>query len=62
MTSEPMRDPLSDNLLTPQNSALVIIDYQPSQFQTVHSMDTDLLTRNIVSPLYRLGRADAGRL
>jgi nicotinamidase-related amidase len=49
MTSEPVRDPLTDPLLTPSNSALVVIDYQPSQFQTVHSMDTDLLTRNIVS-------------
>jgi nicotinamidase-related amidase len=49
MTSEPMRDPLTDPLLTPANSALVIIDYQPSQSQTVTSIDTDLLIRNIVS-------------
>jgi hypothetical protein len=26
MTSEPVRDPLADHLLTPQNCALVIID------------------------------------
>ena len=49
MTSEPTRDPLADPLLTPGNSALVVIDYQPSQIQTVASMDTDLLIRNIVS-------------
>ena len=49
MTSEPIRDPLSDHLLTPANSALVVIDYQPSQIQTVTSMDADLLIRNIVS-------------
>lgn len=49
MTSEPTRDPLTDLLLTPSNSALVVIDYQPSQIQTVRSMDTDLLVRNIVS-------------
>ena len=49
MTSEPMRDPLIDHLLTPQNSALVVIDYQPFQFQVVTSMDRDLLVRNIVS-------------
>lgn len=49
MTSEPMRDPLTDNLLTPANSALVVIDYQPTQIQAVTSMDHDLLTRNIVS-------------
>ncbi|HEX3840165.1 MAG TPA: hydrolase [Acidimicrobiales bacterium] len=44
-----MRDPVTDHLVTPQNSALVVIDYQPSQIQTVTSMDTDLLVRNIVS-------------
>ena len=49
MTSEPIRDPLTDRLLTPSNSTLVVIDYQPSQIQTVQSMDTDLLVRNIVS-------------
>jgi nicotinamidase-related amidase len=43
------RDPVNDHLLTPQNSALVVIDYQPSQFQTVTSIDRDLLTDNIVS-------------
>lgn len=43
------RDPVTDHLLTPQNSALVVIDYQPSQIQTVTSMDTELLVRNIVS-------------
>ncbi len=49
MTSEPMRDQLTDRLLTPANSALVVIDYQPSQIHTVTSMDTELLVRNIVS-------------
>jgi nicotinamidase-related amidase len=49
MTSEPIRDPLTDDLLTPQNSALVVIDYQPNQIQVVTSMDRDLLVRNIVS-------------
>lgn len=49
MTSEPMRDPLTDPLLTPDNSALVVIDYQPSQIQAVTSMDTELLVRNIVT-------------
>jgi nicotinamidase-related amidase len=49
MTSEPIRDPITDPLLTPSNSALLVIDYQPSQIQTVRSMDTDLLIRNIVS-------------
>ena len=49
MTSEPTRDPLADRLLTPKNSALVVIDYQPTQVQSVNSMDRDLLIRNIVS-------------
>jgi nicotinamidase-related amidase len=44
-----MRDPVTDPLLTPQNSALLVIDYQPSQIQAVASIDHDLLTRNIVS-------------
>lgn len=43
------RDPLTDHLLTPQNCALVVIDYQPSQVGTVTSIDHQLLTDNIVS-------------
>jgi nicotinamidase-related amidase len=38
-----------DHLLTPENTALIIIDYQPSQVQAVTSMDRELLVRNIVS-------------
>ena len=49
MSSAAIRDPLSDHLITPQNSALVLIDYQPSQFAAVRSMDGDLLLKNIVS-------------
>ena len=49
MTSAPVRNQLSDHLLTPQNSALVLIDYQPSQLAAVRSMDRDLLLKNAVS-------------
>ena len=49
MTSQPVRDPVIDHLLTPQNSALVVIDYQPSQLQATTSMDQELLVDNIVS-------------
>ena len=49
MTSEAMRDPRTDALLTPANSALVVIDYQPSQIETVRSIDSKLLVRNIVT-------------
>jgi nicotinamidase-related amidase len=44
-----MRDPIADHLVTPQNAALVVIDYQPSQVAAVRSMDPDLLLENIVS-------------
>jgi nicotinamidase-related amidase len=43
------RDPIGDHLLTPQNTALLVIDYQPGQFAAVSSMDRDLLLENIVS-------------
>ena len=49
MTREPRRDPVTDPLLTPENSALIVIDYQPNQLQAVGSMDHDLLTRAIVA-------------
>ncbi len=49
MTSEPIRDPVTDPLLTPQNAAVLVIDYQPSQLAAVTSIDHDLLIRNIVS-------------
>jgi nicotinamidase-related amidase len=49
MTSEPTRDAVTDHLLTPQNAALVVIDYQPSQIQAVRSIEHDLLVDNIVS-------------
>jgi len=49
MTSAPVRDPLSDHLITPQNAAFLLVDYQPSQLAGVHSMDRDLLLKNAVS-------------
>lgn len=48
MTSETIRDPATDHLLTPQNSALVVIDYQPVQVNSIASMDRQLLINNIV--------------
>lgn len=55
MTSESARDPVTDHLLTPHNAALVVIDYQPSQVQTVASMDRELLVDNVIS-VARLAR------
>jgi len=49
MTSAPVRDPIADHLLTPQNAVFVLIDYQPSQLAGVKSMDHDLLVKNAVS-------------
>ena len=49
MTSAPIRDPLADHLLTPENAAFLLIDYQPSQLAAVRSMDHDLLLKNAVS-------------
>src|SRR5712671_6050105 len=49
MTSAPVRDPLADHLLTPQNAALLLIDSQPAQLAGVRSMDRDLLVKNAVS-------------
>jgi len=55
MTSESMRDPVTDHLLTPRNSALVVIDYQPLQLKVMTSMDREVLVDNIVS-VARLAR------
>jgi hypothetical protein len=49
MASEPIRDPKTDDLLTPQNSALVIIDYQPLQVNSIASMDRQLLVNHILA-------------
>jgi nicotinamidase-related amidase len=48
MTSEAIRDPRQDQLLTPQNAAFIIIDYQPVQVNSIASMDRQLLINNIV--------------
>src|SRR5829696_1774648 len=49
MSSSAVRDPLADHLITPQNAALILIDYQPAQFATVRSIDPELLLKNIVT-------------
>ncbi|QZP09516.1 hydrolase [Caenibius sp. WL] len=48
MSSEPIRDPKADHLLTPQNAAFIIIDYQAVQVNSIASMDRQLLVNNIV--------------
>ncbi|MBR1216612.1 hydrolase [Bradyrhizobium sp. U87765 SZCCT0131] len=50
MTSFPIiRDPQTDHLLTPQNAALVIIDYQPVQVGSIQSMEKRSLVANITA-------------
>ena len=56
MGYENKRNPITDHLLTPQNAALVVIDYQASQVQTTRSIERDLLVANIVS-VARLAKA-----
>lgn len=48
MTSEAIRDPRKDDLLTPQNAALIVIDYQPVQVNSIASMDRQRLVDHIV--------------
>ena len=49
MASETIRNPLTDNLLTPENSAFILIDYQPIQVSSIRSMPREELVFNIVS-------------
>ncbi|MDX8569775.1 hydrolase [Elizabethkingia sp. HX XZB] len=44
----PIRDPKTDHLITPENSALILIDYQPLQVNSIKSMDHEELVKNIV--------------
>ncbi len=48
MSSLPIRDQKNDHLLTPENAALIIIDYQSVQVNSIASMDRQLLINNIV--------------
>lgn len=49
MKSLPIRDQVKDHLLTPKNSMLILIDYQPPQVSTVSSMDKGQLISNVVA-------------
>lgn len=50
-----IRDPVTDHLLTPQNAALVIIDYQPVQVGSIQSRPKRELVANITA-LARIGK------
>ena len=51
----PIRDPGTDHLLTPQNAALVIIDFQPVQVASIQSRPKRELVANITA-LARIGK------
>jgi nicotinamidase-related amidase len=44
-----IRDPLVDNLLTPQNAALLIIDFQPVQVASIVTIERRELIANVVA-------------
>lgn len=47
MSSLSIRDQVNDHLLTPQNAAVLIIDFQPIQVYSINSMNRTELVRNI---------------
>ena len=47
MTSAARRDPVTDALLTPENSALLVIDYQPTQINATNSIAPHTLIQNV---------------
>ncbi len=49
MTTVLARDAKTDYLLTPENSALVLIDYQPGLVDGTHSIERDVLVNNIIA-------------
>jgi len=53
---EPIRDPKSDHLLTPENCVVVLIDYQPEQYRTVTSSSHEEIDLNVIA-LCKLAKA-----
>jgi len=49
MTTQTIRDPKTDHLLTSENSALVLIDYQPSLIDGTKSLPREALINNVVA-------------
>ena len=47
-SSDLIRDPVTDHLLTPQNAAFIVIDYQPVQVNSIASMERQRLVSNIL--------------
>ena len=47
--AEPIRDPSSDHLLTPENCVVVLIDFQPEQYSTITSTTKEAIDLNVVA-------------
>jgi nicotinamidase-related amidase len=49
MANPTTRDPKTDHLLTHENAALILIDYQPGLVDAVNSIDREVLVNNVVA-------------
>ena len=49
MTTEIKRDPKTDHLLTSENAALILIDYQPGLIDGTNSISREALINNVVA-------------
>ncbi len=49
MAAATVRDPKTDHLLSPENSALVLIDYQPGLVDGTFSIERDVLINNVIA-------------
>ncbi len=49
MANQPIRDPKTDHLLTPENAALILIDYMEDTVAGVRSIDRAILINNVVA-------------
>jgi len=49
MTTQTMRDPKTDHLLTAGNAALILIDYQPGLVDGTNSIRREALVNNVVA-------------
>jgi nicotinamidase-related amidase len=49
MTTQIARDPKTDHLLTPENSALILIDFQPGLVDGTRSVGREILVNNVVA-------------
>ncbi len=49
MTTQIARDPKTDHLLTPENAALILIDFQPGLINGTRSVSREILVNNVVA-------------